>query len=263
MARNGHIIELYENENQVISAAIDRIVVELLNKRTDEAKSQSILMTGCSPLAGTTSTCIGLGIAMATAQRKTLLIDCDVRKTLKYKKLNENTNLGLANYLLQDIKEGENYNVLQAEDIIYQTNIENLSYIPCGKYTENSTRILCSKRMTQLIEDVKEQYEYIIFDFPSLTVAPDAQILFREVDGIVLLAASGETTKGQIKNAKLKIKPFMEKYYGMIVNKLEMGMYKGYVKNYDYYFINKKGEQNLNGSQAPKKYKKNLNKLGE
>lgn len=249
MKNNERHISLYVNKNQVLNAAIDRIVVEIFNKKNKADKAQSIVFTGCSPLVGTTSTCIGLGIAVATSKRKTLVIDCDVRKALKYKKLNEQASTGLANYLL--------YDDTDLDEIVYGTNIDNLYYIPCGSYSKNSTRILCSERMDKLINAVKEQFDCIIFDFPAITIVPDAQILFQRVDGIVLLASVGETRKKQINEAKLKVLPFSEKYYGMIVNKIPLDMYRMNVRDYDYYIVNKKGEQNLNGNSAVKKYMKN------
>ncbi len=252
MVGKAKTVNLYENKNQLITDAIDKIVVEIFNKR-EKDEAQTIVLTGCSPLVGTTSTCISLGIAIATTQRKTLLIDCDVRKAIKYKKLNEQTSKGLANYLLQDA----NKEAISLSDVIYDTNIENLSYIPCGDYTESSTRILCSTRMEKLLEEVKENYDYIIFDFPSLAIVPDAQIMFQAVDGIVLLSALGETRKQQIKEAKLKVAPFADKYYGMIVNKVDLDMYRQNVRDYDYYFMDKSGEQKLKGNVAYKKYKKN------
>lgn len=252
MEQTNKNINLYENKNQVVNAAIDRIVVELFSKRKNAKTSQSIVLTGCSPLVGTTSTSIGLGIAIATSKHRTLVIDCDVRKAIRYKKLNEQTSTGLANYLL--------YDDTDLEEIVYGTNIDNLYYIPCGSYTENSTRILCSERMDKLIEAVKEQFDCVIFDFPSLTIVPDAQILFQSVDGIVLIAALGETRKKQISEAKLKVLPFADKYYGMIVNKIPLDMYRMNVRDYDYYYVNKKGEQNLNGNSAVKRYRKS-NKL--
>lgn len=257
MAEKKQMVELYENTNQLVTDAIDKIVVEIFNKREKGEKAQTMVLTGCSPLVGTTSTCISLGIAIATTQRKTLLIDCDVRKALKYKKLNEQTSKGLANYLLQD-NAGEK---VELEDVIYGTNIENLSYIPCGDYTESSTRILCSTRMEKLIERVEAEYDYVIFDFPSLAVVPDAQILFQAADGIVLMSALGETRKQQIKEAKLKVAPYADKYYGMIINKVQLDLYRQNVRDYDYYFVNKKGEQKLKGNTAYKKYQKTAHKM--
>ena len=257
MAETTKIVNLYESKNQLITDAVDKIVVEIFNKRKDELSTQTIVLTGCSPLVGTTSTCIGLGIAIATTQRRTLLIDCDVRKSIKYKKLNDTTSVGLANYLVQD-----NDDSLCIDDIIYPTNINNLSYIPCGNCEESSTRILCSTKMEKLLEAVKDKFDCVIFDFPSLAVVPDAQILFNEVDGIVLLAALGETRKKQIKDAKRKVAPYIDKYYGMIINKVRMDVYKKNVRDYNYYFVDKEGEQKFKGNAAYKKYKKNAGQQG-
>lgn len=240
-------IDLYENKNQLICSAIDRIVVEIYNKKGAEQKSQSIIFTGCSPVAGTTTTCIGLSIALANAEWKTLLVDCDVRKSMKYKKLNKETSAGLGDYLIKD---------KSIKDIVYDTNIDNLSYIPCGSYSENSTRMLCSQNMKQLIAYAKESYDFVIFDCPSIHVVPDAQVLFNDTDGIVLVAAAGETTKSQLRDAKRKVNKFSEKYYGMIVNKLDLEQYRKNIKSYDYYFVDDRGEQKLSGSKAKKYYAK-------
>lgn len=252
MEKRTKYVNLYENESQIVVAAIDKIVVEIFNRRKVGQSGQTILMTGCSPLAGTTSTCIGLGIAVANSRRKTLLIDCDMRKTVKYKKLNEQVSEELYDFLSEDSSDPN----MDIEDIIYETNIENLSYIPCGSAAENATRLLCSASMEQLVGIVRQEYDCIILDFPSITIVPDAQIMFRNVDGIILISALGETRKKQIKEAKLKIASHKDKYYGMIVNKVPLDMYRRNVRDYDYYFWDRKGEQKLNGSVARKKIKK-------
>lgn len=249
MKNEKKVIELYENSDQVVNAAVDRVVVELFNKRDASLGGQAVLLTGCSPLAGTTSTCISLAIAMANTKRKTLLVDCDVRKAMQYKKLNKEVTEGLANYLLDDDERDTGI-----EEVIYETNVEDLYYVPCGKYYENATRILCSSKMTQLIKNAKGQFDCVIFDLPSLAIVPDAQVLFGSVDGIVLVTALGETRKKQVKDAKRKVAPFAEHYYGMIINKVDKKIYRMNLKDYDYYFVNKEGEQKLTAA-ARKKYK--------
>ena len=114
--------------------------------------------------------------------------------------------------------------------------------------------------MDNFIEKMKEEYECIIFDLPSVSIVPDSQVLFRKADGIVLISALGETRKKQIKEAKLKVKPYIDKYYGMIINKIPLDVYRQNVKDYDYYFVDEKGEQNLNG--AYKKYQQRVKKDG-
>lgn len=237
-------INLYGNTNQVMNDAIDRIVVEIHNKRKDKESAHKILLTGCGPQSGTTSVGIGLGISFAAAKWKTLIVDCDLRRMSSYKKLNDNTEKGLSDFLLGEDTE----NVTDFEQIIYPTNFDNLSYIPCGKYAASPARLFCSGIMQKLLQYVNENYDYVIFDFPSVSVAPDAQILFGEVDGIILLSALECVTKKQIRDAKHKVQPFADKYYGMIINKIDMSLYRKYVERFDYYFLDKKGNQKLSGN---------------
>ena len=243
-------VQLYENRSQTVSAAIDKIAVDLINKSNNQ--SQVLLFTGCSPLAGTTTTCIGISIAVAAGKRKTILVDCDVRKSARYKKLNDNVDSGLADFL---IAPGE-VSDAGIEKITYSSNIENLSYIPCGECDVNPTRILCSVKMKELVEALRKKYDYVILDCPSINSVPDAKVMFGVADGIITIAALGETRKGQIKNAKRMLKDYPDRYYGMIINKIEGEMYKKNVKDYDYYFVNAKGEQHLQENIADKMKKK-------
>ena len=250
MSNQNNIIELYENTNQMLNASIDKITVALIEKRKTVDKAQSIVVTGCSPLAGATSTSISVAIAMAATGRKTLLVDCDVRKSFQYKKINDNIRKGLADFISLRNEKG-----VKIEDITYQTNIDNLWCVPSGKSEENPTRILCSDNMNRFIDHVESNFEFVIFDFPSISVVPDVQTMFKNDVGIVLVVAIGETKKAQIKDANRLIRPFKEKYYGMIVNKIPFDMYKVHEKNYDYYLLGKDGKQKFEKSRG---YRKSL-----
>lgn len=202
-------------------------LIELLlkcinNKKQDKSVAQSFILTGCGPQCGTSSTCISMGIAFVNAKWRTLIIDCDIRKAYYFKKLNQQVDIGLEDFLLGD----ETRDTIDMDDIICPTNIDNLFYISCGQYAENPTRLFCSEKMQKVHEYVKGNYDFVLFDCPSITIVPDAQILFNYVDGIILLSALNVTTKKQVSEAKLKVKPFEEKYYGMIVNKVELPLYK-------------------------------------
>lgn len=250
-------IQLYSNTDQMLNDAIDRIVVEIHNKKESDNGAQKILLTGCGPQCGSTFVSIGLGISFAAAKWKTLIIDCDLHKVRELKKLNEKTGKGLSDFLLEEPSNG----TLDFEEIIYSTNFENLSYIPCGKSATSPVRLFCSGMMKQLLQYVNGKYDYIIFDFPSVAVAPDAQILFGDVDGIILISALEGVTKRQIRDAKRKVQPFAEKYYGMIINKMDMDLYRKYVKRYDYYFMDKDGNQKLDG--RARRYLKKRQMSGE
>lgn len=254
------VIKLYENTNQLLNSAIDKITVELISKRLEKDRAQILVLSGCSALAGTTSTSISLAIAMAATGRKTILVDCDVRKADNYKKLNEDVYRGLANYITDDDSK------IVIEDVVYETNISNLLYIPCGETNGNPTRVLCSEKMNTLLDKLSSENDCIILDFPSISIVPDAQILFSKTDGVIFVAALGETKKSQIRDAKKISAKLGNKYYGLIINKVKRDIYKANVKNCDYYLLDKDGKQKFEKNKAyinkegKEKVKRNENK---
>jgi capsular exopolysaccharide synthesis family protein len=223
-------IDFYCSESQVMNDSIDRIIVEL-HAFNIKNNSKSILFSGCGTKSGTTTIAINLAIALSLSGWKTLLVDCDLRKLTKYKRLNEKTEIGFSDYLSRKLKK---------EEVIYKTNYKNLEYIPSGTIANNPVRLLCSAMVDEFMSQVKEGYDYILFDFPSLNIVSDANIFFPYVDGIALVAALKQTTKRQLKDARRKVMEYQDKYYGLIINQVDMSQYKKYIKDYDYF-----GEHNM------------------
>lgn len=233
-------INFYRSDSQLMNDAIDRIVVEVHGKKNAGGKERkTILLTGCSPESGTTTLAINLAIALSNANWKTLLVDCDLRKAMKYKRLGADAKKGLSDYLNQDC--GLN-------SIISGTNYETLDYITCGSVAESPVRLLCSVQMELFLEEVRNKYDYIVFDCPSLNVVSDANILFPYIDGIALVSAINKTSKRQLSDALDKVEKYDEKYYGMLINQVELSDYRKYIKDYDYFRqtnIDKKYRNNL------------------
>lgn len=236
------VIEIYKNDNHILNDAIDRIIVEVYSRRKKDG-IKTIALTGCGSGNGTTTSAINISLALAIAGWKTILIDCDIRKGSLYKRLNNEVVTGLSDYITYK-------DTYQIKDVVYRTNTEKLYYLPCGHLNDNPIRLLCSARMEELVEKLRNEYDYIIFDLPSITIMADADILFPIVDGIILVAALNITTKKQLYIAREKVKKFSDKYHGLIVNKVDMNQYRKYNKDFDYF-----NEKNLK-----KKYKNLVSK---
>lgn len=213
-------INIYQSDNQIVRDAIDKVIVQVYGKKRD-CGHKSFLLTGCSAGCGTTYTAINMAVALANAGWKTVLVDCDIRKGMKYKRLNQDVATGLADYLMGKVK-----------GVIYGTNNDKLDYIPCGSNGESPVRLLATKEMEILDSMLKSKYDFVIYDFPAVTIVPDAGIMVPVVDDVILVAGVNETTKDQLAKAKAKVK---EKYMGVIVNKLELAEYRYYVRDYDYF----------------------------
>lgn len=218
--------EFYRADNQLMNDSVDRIIVQIYanNKKFGY---KSLMLTGCGSKSGTTTISINLAIALSMSGWKTLLVDCDIRKGTIYKRLHEGIEFGLSDYLVE--KKG-------LKDIVYKTNYDLLEYIPSGSIKDESPiHLLCSSPMEEFVQEIYDRYDYIIYDFPSLNIVSDAEIVLPSVDGIMLIAALEQTTKKQLADAKRKVDKYIDKYYGLVINEVSISQYKKYIKDYDYF----------------------------
>jgi capsular exopolysaccharide synthesis family protein len=216
-------IKVYQSDKRIVLDAIDKIIVRIYRKK-HEYGHKAFMITGCSVGCGTTNIAVNIAVALANSGWKTVLVDCDMRKGLEYETINQKADKGLSDYLTDARK-----------DVIYSTDNDKLDYIPCGKSIESPVRLFATPAMEDLDETLKKDYDFVIYDFPSINVVPDAEILFPLVDDVILVAAINETTKKQLEAAKSKAKGADGKYMGVIINKLDMEDFRHYVKNYDYF----------------------------
>ncbi len=219
------LIEFYSNTNYFINDAIDRIVVEMHLKKEREGYSK-FMLSGCEPGVGTTTTAISLAISMAATGWKTILIDGDLRKIAKHKRLNERIEIGLSEFLSGEVL----YSLA-----IYDTNHKNLSYIPSGGKTVNPIGLLCSDRFDEILGQLTKEYDYIILDMPSITTTVDPNLVARKVDGIILIAEYAKTDTRSVRESRDNIHKAGGNIAGIILNKINTKEYGRIVKNYDYY----------------------------
>lgn len=218
-------IELYQSRNQVLNDALDRCIVEIhMQKKKNDYTS--FLLTGAGPMVGTTTLAIELAIALASSDFKTILVDVDMRKKAKYKRLNDTVEDGLSDYL---------NGTLEMNDCIYSTNWEQLHCIPCGEKGDSPVRLLCSTRMDDLMIHLYQNYDYVIYDTPSIEAAVDMSIMTSKTDAVILVAALGTTRKSALRDCKAKLEQDGANLIGVIVNKAPMKEYKNYLKHYDYF----------------------------
>lgn len=137
-----------------------------------------ISFTSTTPLEGKSVLSFYTAVSFASLNKKTLFIDCDMRKSHINRyfsvKTKQNKIFGLSEYVSG-----------QSEDLIYETNYPNLHVIPCGKCPPDPGGILSSDAFARLMEKVQKEYDHIVIDTPPVTVAGDACIAGRKSDGVI------------------------------------------------------------------------------
>lgn len=219
------LIEFYSSSNQIIKDAIDRILVELhLKKQKDGYRK--FMLSGCDPGVGTTTIAISLAISMAESGWKTILIDGDLRKIAKHKRLNERIEMGLSDFL-----SGE---VLYPQ-IVYGSNYKNLFYIPSGGKTANPISLLCSGKVDEVLDQLSKEYDYIILDMPSITTSVDPNVVASKMDGVILVSEYARSDIRSVRESRDILNKSGSNIAGIILNKINTKEYGHMIKNHDYY----------------------------
>ena len=191
--------------------------------RSREKGWNTIMVTSTRPGEGKTLTSINLALTFAKAYGQTvLLVDCDLRQQKIHTYLGLKSDKGLADYLL---------NGCPLKDVILWPKVDKLTLISGGDTIIESAELLGSKRMQELVTEMKVRYSdrYVIFDTPPLLSGADALTFLQLVDGIVMVVEEGITPIKEVEKA-LDLVP-KEKFLGFVLNKARMTQ-KGY---YGYY----------------------------
>ncbi len=211
-----------------ISEAFRDVRTSLLYS-TPNQESRAYVVTSAGPQEGKTTASTNLAIALASAGKKVLLVDSDLRKPRIHKTFNMNGEKGLTNCLV-----GQN----SPEECTSRTEIENLSIMPSGPIPPNPAELLGSPRMKELIGELKQTYDTVIFDSPPVVVVTDAAVLAAECDGAIQVIWAGHTSRKLIELGKEKIEAIGARITGVILNNVgtgRSGYYHYYPRYYKYY----------------------------
>jgi len=138
-------------------------------------KSCVLGITSIMPEEGKTFTSINLGITLAEAGNKTLIIDADLRKPSLVDGIRKVEGRGLSNYLKGDID--------SIYSIVYpHERLKDLDFIPTSVLDGNAHKSLSSDRMKSLILELRDIYDYIILDTPAVGLVSDFLLLWDLID---------------------------------------------------------------------------------
>ena len=197
-----------------------------------KGKLKSILITSTLPGEGKSWVSSNLAVTFAQAGKKVILVDADMRKGRVYSIFGASPRPGLSNYL-----SGVDWNNGDASedlaDYIQETEVDNLYVIPAGNVPPNPSELLVSDRMQDLMTKINDLCDIIIFDGTPSQLVTDALILARIVDSTVIVTASKQTKKEDLKRVIRNINNVGGKIAGVIVNKIEVDA-KKYEQSYYY-----------------------------
>lgn len=203
-----------------------------------DSKTKKIMITSSGPREGKSTTAANLAVSMAQSGKSVLLIDADMRNPTQHKLFGLSNMEGLSVSLVQD--QG-------SRAFIQATEVPGVSVLPGGPIPPNPAELVGSKRMKHLIEELSRQFDVVLIDTPPIIAVTDAAIIAQEVDGVILVLASGEVNKDFALRAKDQLEKVGAKILGAVLNKAD-------IKTSEYYYY-----YYYHGSGEPKKKHKSRN----
>ncbi|MFO7851449.1 MAG: GumC family protein [Bacteroidota bacterium] len=195
-----------------------------LRSKNDPVKT--ILVTSAQPQDGKSFVAMNLASSIASVGYKTIIIDCDLRLPTLHEKFKIENSGGLSEFLAN--KSG-------AKDVIHETFVPNLHFIPAGPVLPNSSELIEAGALDDLIRYLKDNYEYIIIDSTPAALVADATLLTKYSQLNLLVCKINHTRKDVFTDVVGMFKTNRIENYDVILNGLEMkdsryGRYHGYYK---------------------------------
>ncbi|MFC4409996.1 CpsD/CapB family tyrosine-protein kinase [Chungangia koreensis] len=108
---------------------------------------------------------------------------------------------------------------MNISEAVQESLVENLFILTCGPIPPNPAKLLGSESMRQFIEQVKGDFDQILFDTPPILAVTDAQLMANQCDGTILILSSGNTDIDAAKRAKELLIAAKGKLLGAVLNK--------------------------------------------
>jgi len=226
------------DEQRDIFAGFDHRVIINLDPRSPEAESyrslrtnilstniahppQIIMLTSAHPEEGKSITCINLSVVMAEIGKKTLLVDCDLRRPSVHSAFGIDKSHGLSEVL---------YGAQDWDKVLKNVGIDNLHVITSGAIPHNPSEIIGSEKMRLFLEEVRNVFDVIILDVPCILAVTDSLILTALVDAIFMVVMAEKTPRQAVLRALSMLRDVKGNVLGVIFNKVNL------VRSHYYYY---------------------------
>ncbi|MFT3990522.1 MAG: polysaccharide biosynthesis tyrosine autokinase [Luteolibacter sp.] len=197
------------------------------NRKNPEDNAITVVSGGAGE--GKSTTLVNLAYICAQGGYTTLMIDADLRRPRLHTFFDINNSVGLTNYLTTE---------LMLEDVILQTPVDNLYFMPSGILPADAAGILNSRRMSELIQDVKQRFDLVLVDSPPILGVSDASVLASEVDLTMIVVQHRKLPRNMLLRVKQAVENVGGHVVGVVLNNVDVrsdSQYQYYTSYYTYY----------------------------
>ncbi len=245
-------LSVFTNPNSGVAESFRalRSNIQFLFTRSTKDKCKTIMVTSSVSGEGKTFISINMATVFALGGKKTILVGLDLRKPKIFDDFDVSNEKGVVNYLIGE----ENI-----EAIIQKTKVPNLDVIVAGHVPPNPSELLIGAATDELIDSLKDNYDYIILDTPPIGLVSDAVELLKYADSTLYIVRQMFSQKGMLKMINEKYSKEEISNVSIVLNDFTMKLsHYGYGNHYGYGYGYGKYADKYGNEEAPKSFIKNI-----
>jgi capsular exopolysaccharide synthesis family protein len=204
--------------------------------------AQSLLITSAGPGEGKSFVAANLAAALAMGGKRVILVDTDLRKPTLHHVFGVPREPGFTNLLMSQPDAG-------LAQFLQKTPVKSLRLVTCGTLPPNPADLLGSPRAIEMMQQLSEHADIVIYDSPPAATVTDAAIIAQHVDTVIQVVRAGQTRIDLVQRCKTVLEQVDAQVLGPVLNQVrdsDLGYY-AYYYSYGYYGQNGNG-QNGSGS---------------
>ncbi len=191
-----------------------------------DKRLESIIVTSAGPGEGKSVTSMNLALAFAQAGRRTVYVDADLRRPNGHKMFGVAREPGLVDLL---------FDPYAAPLEHFRTEVDDFYLIPSGEKAPNPAEILGSKKMSDFLRRLRDDFDLVVLDTPPVLAVSEALLLAEQTDLTVLVCSAGETHWRSLEHAVESLEESGNDKPGVLLNRFDPQMaYGGYSYGYGY-----------------------------
>ncbi|MBC8152263.1 MAG: polysaccharide biosynthesis tyrosine autokinase [Bacteroidetes bacterium] len=223
-SKNPGAMVMVTRNRSVISEQIRSLRTNLQFLKSGDTTSQVVLFTSSISGEGKSFLSMNLGASLAIVDRRTVILEMDLRKPKLHSSLGMANTLGITNYLIREAT---------IDDILQEVpGCPNYYLISSGPIPPNPSELLSSPRLEQLITELRERFAYVIIDSPPIGLVTDAQLIAPFADTTLYMVRHHHTPKTYLKMIDMLFRENRFQRLNVILNAVGQG--ESYYSSYGY-----------------------------
>jgi len=171
---------------------------------------ETLVVTSAAPGEGKSTVLANLAVTMAQGERRTILVDADLRRPSLHEIFGVANDRGLTTMIVEE--------AALNEPPLVKSGVDNLWLVPSGPLPPNPADILGSRKMEDAIAALKARADVVLFDAPPVIAVTDGAVLGTKVDGVLLVVCAGRTRREHAQRARESLERVHVRIVGAVLN---------------------------------------------